>query len=269
MQDFENSVGFITGGAGGIGYGVAAALGRRGMHLVLADIEVDTLEASAEVLRSKGMQVSTEVLDVSDANAYAHVAQRVLATHGKLNFLFNNAGIATNTLSGESSLSDWRWTLDVNVLGVVHGIENYLGPMRESGEPGYIINTASLAGHLGNVGMGAYCASKFAVVGYSEVLRLELEDSAIDVSVLCPAWVRTRIAQSRRNHPSNADRPLQEMELEVDRIIAEEGISVESLAERVLEGMASRTFYLFSHADFWPMVEERLQRIHADYSEVL
>jgi short-subunit dehydrogenase len=155
-------------------------------------------------------------------------------------------------------------------MGVVHGVECFLSAMRESGEPGYIINTASMAGHVANVGMGAYTATKFAVVGYSEVLRQELRNSNIDVSVLCPAWVKTRIAESQRNFPGGQVHfEGQEGIDEISRVIAEEGISTEALAERVLEGMAARTFYLFTHPDFWPLLEKRLGRVSADYRAVI
>lgn len=270
MQGFENSVGFITGGASGIGLGVAAQLGQRGMHVVLADVEEQALERSAENLREAGVSVTTEVLDVRDAENYQEVARRTLHDRGGLNFLFNNAGVAPNSKTGGGALEDWRWAIDVNILGVVHGVESFLPAMRESKEPGYIINTASLAGHVGSPGMAAYCATKFAVVGYSEVLRQELSKTSIRVSVLCPGWVKTRIAQSRRNHPSaSADEPWPDAEREIDQIIAEQGISVEALAQRVVAGMETETFYLFTHPEFWPQVEKRLQRIHSDYAEVM
>lgn len=270
MEQFKDTIGFVTGGAAGIGLGVARALGARGMELVLADIEPSTLEAAAEVLRAEGLRVFTEVLDVADATAYEAAATRTLERHGRLNFLFNNAGVAAPSPLVGGRLEDWRWTIDVNLMGVVHGIQFFLPAMLEAGEPGYIINTASLAGHLGNPNMASYCATKFAVVGYSEVLRMELESTPIDVSVLCPAWVRTRIAESMRNHPNAARDGESDSHLEaVRRTIKDEGISVEALSERVLRGMADRTFYLFTHADFWPAIDERLGRIRSDYAEVL
>ena len=269
MDDFRDRTGFITGGAGGIGLGMARALGRRGMTLVLTDIEGDTLEASAQALRNEGMTVHTEVLDVGDPEAYADVAHRTLERHGTLHFLFNNAGVAGPSPLGQSRFEDWRWVIDVNLMGVVHGIELFLPAMQASGEEGYIINTASLAGHLGNPGMASYCATKFAVVGYSEVLRQELAASAIGVSVLCPAWVKTRIADSMRNHPSGDHAPVDGTLSTIDELIANEGMTVEALCDRVIRGMAEHTFYLFSHADFWPAVEERLERIRQDYQRVL
>jgi NAD(P)-dependent dehydrogenase (short-subunit alcohol dehydrogenase family) len=265
MDNFENTVGFVTGGASGIGLGVARALGERGMTVVLADIEAATLTSAAEELRGSGIRVDTEVLDVSDADAYQAVAQRTLETYGTLHFLFNNAGVG-----GGPSLEDWRWVMDVNVMGVVHGVEFFLPAMLASGEIGYIVNTASLAGHIVNPAMPAYCASKFAVVAYSEALLAQLADTPIDVSVLCPAWVKTRIAHSQRNHPNpDAAGTVHPNFEEVHKVIEEEGMSVEELADRVLRGLASKTFNLFTHADFLPEVESRLNRIRDDYREVL
>ncbi|MFK8043518.1 SDR family NAD(P)-dependent oxidoreductase [Congregibacter sp.] len=274
MNNFENTVGFITGGAAGIGLGVGRALGLKGMTLVLADVEPETLAKTAEDLRGEGITVHTEVLDVRDADAYREVAERTLETHGKVNFLFNNAGVGGgHAIAGETPLQDWRWVVDVNLLGVVYGVEFFLPAMRACKEPCYIINTASLAGHVSNPGMGAYCATKFAVVGYSEAMRHELAGSDIEISVLCPAWVKTRIAQSRRNHPDAAEAANASGEEDgmnkIDEIIANEGISVEALTERVVTGMAAGTFYLFTHPDFWPAVQERLDRITADYQEVM
>jgi len=270
MTDYTGTVGFITGGASGIGLGVARALGQRGMTVILADIEPGTLDEATSILRDEGIAAHAEVLDVADADAYAAVARRTLDSHGAVNFLFNNAGVAAPSPMVGGRLEDWRWTLDVNVMGVVHGVHCFLPAMLDSGKPGWVINTASLAGHSGNAGMGSYCASKFAVVGYSEVLRAELADTPIDVAVLCPAWVRTRIAEALRNHPdpSLAGRSDENLDT-ISRVIAEEGISVEALAERVLRGMDERTFYLFTHADFWPLVAERLGRIREDYGAVL
>lgn len=272
MDNLENSVGFITGGASGIGLGVARALGQKGMTVVLADVESDTLEAARSDLISQGIQAHTEVLDVRDAGVYRDVADRTLARHGKLNFLFNNAGVGTGSaMAGDTPLDDWRWVMDVNVMGVVNGVECFLPAMRRSGEPGYIINTASLAGLVAQPGMGPYVASKFAVVGYSEVLQLELKDSNIDVSVLCPAWVKTRIAQSQRNHPDPA-RAARDYEGAAggrfSQLIEAEGMSVESVSERVVAGMASKTFYIFTHADHWQFLEERLDRISSEYRQV-
>ncbi|MFK7829063.1 MAG: SDR family NAD(P)-dependent oxidoreductase [Congregibacter sp.] len=270
MQHFEKTVGFITGGASGIGLGMARGLGQRGMTVVLADIEASRLDSAASTLRAEGIAVETAVLDVRDAQAYKAIARQTLDRHGAVHFLFNNAGVAGPSPVGESTIEDWRWVVDVNLMGVVHGVEFFLPAMRAAGEPGYIINTASMAGHLASPGMASYCATKYAVVGYSEVMDIELRETPIDVSVLCPAFVKTRIADSMRNHPNPDVAAVPNAGAEkIGRIIDHEGMSVEDLVERILKGMAARTFYLFSHKEFWPHMQKRMDLIRADYQEVL
>jgi NAD(P)-dependent dehydrogenase (short-subunit alcohol dehydrogenase family) len=261
---------FITGGAAGIGLGVARALGREGVSLILADIEPDTLEDAARGLREQDYAVATEVLDVADADAYGVVARRVLEREGHVDILFNNAGVGSYSLAGDTPMADWRWVLDVNVLGVAHGVECFLPAMLAAGSEAHIINTASMAGQLGTPGMGPYCASKFAVVGYSETLRLELAESSVGVSVLCPAWVKTRIAESHRNHPApHADEASIDGMRSIHAIIEEEGITVDEVAARVVEGIRDDTFYLFTHPEFWPPLEERLAGIQRDYRRIV
>ncbi|MEM1142255.1 MAG: SDR family NAD(P)-dependent oxidoreductase [Pseudomonadota bacterium] len=270
MQNFENTVGFITGGAGGIGLGVARAVGLRGMHVILADLDAQNLANSAEALSNEGISVATEILDVTDTDRFASIADSVFAQHGKLNFLFNNAGVACPSPPTGTNFADWRWVIDVNLMGVVRGVELFLQRMLDSGEPGYIINTASLAGHVASPEMGSYTATKFAVVGYSESLRMGLADTPIDVSVLAPAWVKTRIAHSMRNHPDKhvAEQSAQS-ENPIAKVIEQEGISVDELASRVIDCMASKTLHIFSHPEFWPLVEKRLSRVRTDYAQLL
>ena len=202
--------------------------------------------------------------------AYERVARATLAKLGKVNFLFNNAGVGSFSPAGETPLADWQWVVNVNLLGVAYGVELFLPGMRELDEPCFIMNTASLAGHLANSHFGPYNATKFAVVGYSEGLRLELEGSKVGVAVLCPAWVKTRIAESGRNHPDPARAQAAAGDLNpIAQIIQSEGIAVERLVERALDAMADGTLNVFTHPDFWPLVEARLERLQAEYRQVL
>lgn len=268
MKQFEDTVGFLTGGAGGIGLGVARELGMRGMTVVLADVEQHTLEAAAAALSSEGVRVDTVLLDVRDADRYRDVADSVLNRYGKLNFLFNNAGVACRSPATGTDFADWRWVVDVNLMGVVHGVELFLPHMLQSGEPGYIINTASLAGHIASPNMLSYSATKFAVVGYSEGLHTELRDTPIDISILAPAWVKTRIAHSTRNHPDSGIAADAEQENPLSKLIADEGIPVEQLAARVVECMASKTLHIFTHPEFWPLIEARMERVREDHAQL-
>lgn len=270
MHKFQDTVGFITGAASGIGLAAAEALGERGMALMLTDIEKDTLQTAAQGLRAKGMEIESAVLDVSDYAAYQAVAKRALERFGKINFLFNNAGVGSFSPAGSTPMADWRWVVNVNLLGVAHGVECILPAMEALSEPCHIVNTASIAGHLGLAGMGPYNATKFAVVGYSESLRDQLAGSHIAISVLCPAFVKTRIAESRRNHPDGNSQPQQnDGDVDVANIIEEGGMELSQLMEIVMDGIEKERFYLFSHPDYWPVLEERLDRIRQDYAAVL
>lgn len=270
MKTFTDTCGFITGGASGIGLAMARALGSRGMSLMLADIEPETLHEAAKRLRTENIRVDTAVLDVGDPAAYERVAAQTLAQLGKVNFLFNNAGVGSFSPAGRTPIADWQWVVNVNLLGVAYGVEYFLPSMLELDEPCFIMNTASLAGHLANTNFGPYNATKFGVVGYSEGLRLELEGSNVGVAVLCPAWVKTRIAHSGRNHPDpgRADAAASSA-AGLAQLIETEGIPVEQLIDRALEAMADGTFNVFTHADFWPLLEERLNSVRSDYSKAL
>lgn len=267
MKDFASKVGFITGGASGIGYAVAEAMAKRGMALMIVDIEADALAEAAAKLAAYDVQIETAVLDVSDLEAYQAVAKQTLDHFGKVNFLFNNAGIGSGAIAGTGGIDDWRWTVEVNLMGVVYGIESFLPGMRDSGESCHIVNTASMAGFMAAPGMGSYTATKFAVVGYSETLEVELADSPIGVSVLCPAWVKTRINESRRNHPDGQGMSVEESDRarEITALIENEGMEPSEIADLVVRGVENDELYLFSHADFWPLMEKRLERVKAAY----
>jgi len=267
MKDFASKVGFITGGASGIGYAVAEAMAKRGMALMIVDIEEDTLAEAAAKLAAYDVQIETAVLDVSDLEAYQAVAKQTLDHFGKVNFLFNNAGVGSGAIAGTGGIDDWRWTVEVNLMGVVYGIESFLPGMRDSGESCHIVNTASMAGFMAAPGMGSYTATKFAVVGYSETLEVELADYPIGVSVLCPAWVKTRINESRRNHPDGQGMSVEESDRarEITALIENEGMEPSEIADLVVRGVENDELYLFSHADFWPLMEKRLERVKAAY----
>jgi NADP-dependent 3-hydroxy acid dehydrogenase YdfG len=270
MHTFDNTVGFITGGAAGIGLAVARELGRQGMSLMLVDIEPHTLEQASATLRAEGITVESQVLDVADAAAYGEAAAKTLAHFGKINFLFNNAGVASHAPAGSTPLADWHWVVNVNLFGVVHGVENFLPAMLALDEPCWLVNTASIAGHIAGPVMGPYNATKFAVVGYSESLKVELADTQVGVSVLCPAWVKTGIAESRRNHHSSEERDNVEAgESMIADVIAREGINPEEVAKCVAQGMREGIFNLFTHPKFWPLIEARLDTIRADYQRIL
>jgi NAD(P)-dependent dehydrogenase (short-subunit alcohol dehydrogenase family) len=196
---FDGATAFITGGAQGIGLGIAHALAKRGVKLAIVDIDKDALAAAESNLRAM-TSTQSYVLDVRDRVEYARIADEVESSLGPVNLLFNNAGVATGGLVEDMTYEGWDFTMDINVGGVVNGIQTFLPRIIGRGQGGYVVNTASGAG-LVAAGTGyLYTTSKFAVVGLSEALHLELKDTGIGVSVLCPGPVATKIVSNTVRH---------------------------------------------------------------------
>jgi NAD(P)-dependent dehydrogenase (short-subunit alcohol dehydrogenase family) len=200
-MQLDGKVAVITGGASGIGFAMAQRFAKAGARLVLGDVEEGALGPAVERLRAEGIDAHGVVCDVAKLADVERLRDEALATFGAVHVVCNNAGVGGGPLIG-SPIEMWQWVTSVNLDGVVHGIHAFMPLLLEQDE-GHVVNTASLAGLGGVPGMGPYCATKFAVVGLSESLYLELQwrRSAVGVSVLCPGFVRTRIAESSRNMP--------------------------------------------------------------------
>jgi NAD(P)-dependent dehydrogenase (short-subunit alcohol dehydrogenase family) len=207
MEQLEGKTAVVTGAASGLGRAFAERFARAGMNVVMADIEGPVLASSTEAVAALAAEGGREAIafetDVSDETAVQALADRSIATFGQVNVVCNNAGVAGSGLTdGPEALStrDWKWVLDVNLWGVVHGHQAFLPHLLDHGD-GHIVNTASMAGHF--PGHSAYTASKWAVVGITEGLygQLKAIGSTVGVSCLCPGWVDTRIAESTRNRP--------------------------------------------------------------------
>lgn len=210
MQEFNGRVAVVTGAASGIGYAMAGRFAAEGMRVALADIHGPSLDAAAERLRNAGAMVLAQQTDVSDAGAVEALAERVYGEWGAVHVLCNNAGVALQQGAvWEHSLESWRWITGINYWGVVHGVRSFVPRMLAKGEPGHVVNTASMAGMIaGSIGGGPYAATKHAVVAISESLYGELKRSgaAVSASVLCPGWVNTDIAaHSERDAPLLAE----------------------------------------------------------------
>jgi NAD(P)-dependent dehydrogenase (short-subunit alcohol dehydrogenase family) len=201
MTDIAHRTAFITGGANGIGLGIARSLARAGAKLVLIDLDADAL-ARAEAELSEVTQVSIAVLDVRDRAAYARVADEVEAKLGPVSILVNNAGVAGGAPANKLTYELWDWGMGINLDGVINGIQTFLPRIVERGGGGHIVNTASGAGLYAGPGNALYCTAKFAVVGMSEALGAELGQLGIGVSILCPGPVATDIiARTRAVQP--------------------------------------------------------------------
>ena len=202
----DRPVAIVTGGSRGIGKGIALELARLGYDLMIAHFDFneqgqpDEANALETQQQAKGLGAQCEVLriDISSAADRARLVEATRSVFGRCHLLANNAGVAPGGPMLDTTPEDWRWVIDVNVLGVAYGVTTFAPLMVEAGE-GHIVNTASEAGLTTNDTLGMYCASKHAVVGLSESLYRELEETPVGVSVLCPNLVRTGIFHSERN----------------------------------------------------------------------
>lgn len=205
MKNFKNQVAAITGAASGMGRTLAVELARRGCHLALSDVNELELAKTAELAGRHGVRVTITRLDVADRAAVFAWAEQVVRDHGKVNLIFNNAGVALSANAGTVSITDFEWIMGINFWGVVHGTQAFLPHLKASGD-GHIVNTSSLFGLMSQPTQGTYNASKFAVRGFTESLRQELDVENCGVSATCvhPGGIRTNIARAAKLDPSVA-----------------------------------------------------------------
>ena len=192
MNGFRDKVAIVTGGASGIGKAVSEALAEEGAVLVVADVDAARAEGVAQGIRARGGRAKAAVLDVRDAAGFQKLVDDTAGEHGRLDYLFNNAGIGIAGEERDVTLEDWNEVLDVDLHGVVHGVRAAYSLMVEQGS-GHIVNTASLAGLVPTAGEASYAAAKFGVVGLSYALRTEGARLGVKVSVVCPGFVDTPI----------------------------------------------------------------------------
>lgn len=267
MEELDGKVGVITGAASGIGRAMAIAFAAEGMQLALADIEIEPLEETAEMVRAEGGNAIAAPTDVSDPTQVESLAERTIGEYGDLHLACNNAGVSSGGLTWEIDLEDWNWVLGVNFYGVLHGLRSFTPRIIDSGG-GHIVNTASMAGLTSPPGMSPYNVSKHAVVTLSESMSVELSMAhpEVGISVLCPGWVRTRIHEADRNRPSDPaaaedDRPELEGMRDLVAGLIEGGLDPAAVAAQVVSAVKERRSWVFTHPDWMEMVSGRTQRI--------
>jgi NAD(P)-dependent dehydrogenase (short-subunit alcohol dehydrogenase family) len=266
VENLQGKVAVITGGASGIGRAVADRAVAEGMKVVLADIEKRPLEVAVDDLTDNGAEALGVVTDVSDAASVQALRDRALDRFGAVHLVHNNAGIGLGGPIWEVSEADWRWILGVNLWGVVHGVATFTPLLIEQGE-GHIVNTASVAGLIAAPFLGPYNATKQAVVAISETLYKDLQavGAPVGVSVLCPGFVQTRIAESERNRPEWAaadhEVPGAEEVRGVVRSLVDGGIAPAMVADRVIDAVLSNTFYILTHPELDAAITTRFDDI--------
>ena len=272
MQELAGRTAFVTGAASGIGFALSQTFAEAGMNVMLADIETDVLTAAVGKLHDFGPNVRGVRCDVADPASVELAAKASYEAFGNVHVVCNNAGVGGGSGIDNISLDTWRWVIDVNLMGVLHGIRTFLPHIQAHGEGGHIVNTASMAGMNSGLGFSAYSASKFAVVNMSEGLAKRLIPLGIGVTVLCPGFVRTRIWESGRNrperygathipHPASAAGKLIAQLTELGRA----GLDPSDVAAQVLTAIRENELYVFTHsgADWRAELEERFAAILA------
>jgi NAD(P)-dependent dehydrogenase (short-subunit alcohol dehydrogenase family) len=248
MGRFDSQTAVITGGASGIGLALGAAMARDGAKVLLADVEPERAETAAAKLRAEGLQVTAKGCDVTAPAQVEALADAAFATLGRVDFLFNNAGVGIGGPLEKVKAGAIQWVFAVNVMGVYHGVHAFAPRMLAQGGACRIVNTASEhAVGLPNRGgqVTAYTASKHAVLGLSDAMRRDYEGTNLAVSVLCPAVVQSDIWNTLRNRPDYAGGPRQ-----IDPKYAAEnqqGLPANIAAARVLDQLAAGEFFLFTH----------------------
>ena len=257
MQELDGKVAVVTGGAHGIGLAMAKRFASEGMKIVLGDIEKPRLVEAEAALADSGADVRALVMDVTDPAQMQALADLAVAEFGGVHVFCNNAGVAGGGLEWEMPLSTWEFVLGVNLWGVIHGIRTFV-PLLMQQESAHIVNTASVAGLVAPPFMSPYNATKHAVVAISESLYHELAfvGSNVKVSVLCPAWVDTGIAESERNRPAHLqdDKAVEQTEMlsGVIKGFLEAGMSPVEVADHVLRAIKDERFWILTHdGDEW------------------
>ncbi len=266
MKDVAGKVAFVTGGASGLGLAMAHSFTGAGMKVAIADIEDSALEAAKLAFSDTNAEVITIKTDVTDRESMAEARQKTLDAFGKVHVVCNNAGVALNGNIADMTYRDWDWVMKVNLDGVINGIVTFINDIKSHGEGGHFVNTASIAGQYGMPGLSAYCASKFAVVGISETMRIDLADDNIGVSVLCPGIVSTAIGKSERNRPmefGGTDTPAMIPRDGSATVAGQEMVVMEPsvIGDIVLCGIQNNEFYLLTHKEFRHPLENRAQEI--------
>jgi len=269
MKDVKGKTAFITGGASGIGLGIAEALYDAGANLVLADIRDDHLKAAEEEFNDPDRVLCLK-LDVTDRKAYAEAAAEAERKFGKIHMLFNNAGMGVGGPLSKLGFDDWDWGLGVMIGGVINGIQIVLPYIRKHGEGGQIVNTASKAALIPVTAFSIYGTAKAAMLGLSESIRGELAPENIGVSAFCPGPVQSKIQETGKIRPEQfkKDSGLADAEMALaDRPVSDLWMTRRECGERVLQGVLNNDLYILTHREFKEGLQEKFDAIMKSFPD--
>jgi NAD(P)-dependent dehydrogenase (short-subunit alcohol dehydrogenase family) len=271
MDTLNGKGAVVTGGASGIGLATAKVLASKGAKLVLADIEPEALETAVAGLRADGADAHGVVCDVRSLESVQALADAAFDVLGQVHVVFNNAGIAVGGPVLDMTHDDWRWTIDVDLWGPIHGVEAFLPRIVDQGDGGHILFTASFAGLVPNSGLGPYCVAKYGVVALAEVLYRELREHQIGVSVLCPMRVGTNIGSSERNRQADyGSAPEQSLVLDQDggnADLAGRVIEVDGVARLTVDAIEQNRLYVLPHEESRASIRRRFERIDRTFEQ--
>jgi NAD(P)-dependent dehydrogenase (short-subunit alcohol dehydrogenase family) len=252
MKDFRNKVAVITGAGSGIGRATALALAREGARLHVSDIDRERIEAVAQEIRALGAEATAYVVDSSDRGAVEKFAAEVYANAGRVDILHNNAGIGAACPFEQISLEHWEKVINLNLWGAIYGLHFFLPRMIAQGGGGHVINTSSGLGLIGAPLMAAYTTTKFALVGLSEVMNLDLVKHGINTTVVCPGIIHTNIIRATVFDRMAETTPGKARD-QVENIYARFGVGPEVVARDILKGVRkNRPVVVTPWHQMWP-----------------
>jgi NAD(P)-dependent dehydrogenase (short-subunit alcohol dehydrogenase family) len=267
MKELKGKVAVVTGAASGLGRAMACAFAAEGMHVALADVDEGGLRETQERVRSHQVHSFTMRVDVSRGSEVEKLCNQTLSELGGAHLVCNNAGVSPLGAVWENTSADWQWILGVNLWGVIHGVRAFTPHLIAQNE-GHIVNTASVAGLISPPGSGAYNVTKHAVVALSETLHHDLRsrNSAVGVSVLCPAYVPTRITESERNRPADLpssakSRETLAREAMLRKAVTAGKVSADQVAQVVVAAVKEERFYILTHPRIKGAIQARMDDI--------
>ena len=266
MKDVKGKVAFVTGAASGMGLGMARAFAEAGMKVMLADIEAGPLQRETGALKAKGYDVSCVQLDVTKMADVHAAAKKTVDTFGKVHVLCNNAGIGVFGKSETANIKNWEWVVDVNLWGVVYGLQAFVPLILSHGEGGHVVSTASVAGMISIPGTGPYNATKYAVVGIMETMMIEQKDTNLGISVLCPGLVATNLGTSARNRQDQYGGAAKPNPKDAIAGSLSDGLDPDIVGRLVLEAIQENQPYIFTNPALGYMMENRFKNIAAGHA---
>lgn len=263
MTQVAGKVAFITGGGSGVGLGQARVFAQAGCKVAVADIRQDHLDQAMDYFRTVSAEVMPVHLDITDRQAYARAADAVESQLGPVQLLFNTAGVSIFGPLQKATIEDWQWQMEVNLWGVINGIQIFLPRMLARGDDCHIVNTASMSAFVSLPGTGIYTTTKMAVRGLTECLQMDLKDSRVKVSLLCPGAVNTNIHEAVLTRPKHLERTgyygADPKVFAWLKQVISVGMEPETLASHVLKGVENDELYILPYPEF----REPLEEIHA------